>query len=419
MDFSQVAAEFQKLKAQYDTGALSEAEFKARLQDLMIQDEQGRWWMIGYETGQWYVHDGKKWVRARPPVAAPPATRPPLRLWLWAGAGIIGVVLLALLIPRIFPGAPSPTAILPTVTPVPPTTTSAPPTATPRPPTATPVPPTITSMPPTATSVPPTATPRPPTATSVLPTITPRPTLSVSPTQISDKDGMAMVYVPAGEFTMGSADGDPDASDAEKPQHKVYLDAFWIDRTEVTKEQYQKCVATDQCVAPGCSGTGQADHPVVCVSWQDAANYCAWAGRRLPTEAEWEKAARGLSTGSGGGRIYPWGNEPPNDKRCNFNNNVGDTTAVGNYPDGVSPYGALDMAGNVWEWTTDWYDEKYYAGSPVQNPTGPASGQARVVRGGSWQNLQRTIRAANRARLAPVGVVTSNVGFRCARGTSP
>jgi len=220
---------------------------------------------------------------------------------------------------------------------------------------------------------------------------------------------MTLVYVPAGEFLMGSADGDADAYDDEKPQHRVYLDAFWMDRTEVTKDQYQQCVAAGKCAAPSCRGTGQGNHPVVCVSWQDAADYCAWAGRRLPTEAEWEKAARGTD-----GRKYPWGNEAPDCNRLNYggcvNNN---TSAVGSYPKGASPYGALDMAGNVWEWVADWYDAKYYAGSSARNPTGPASGEYRVVRGGSWFGHQRGVRAAYRDRYLP-DYCNVNIGFRCA-----
>jgi formylglycine-generating enzyme required for sulfatase activity len=240
---------------------------------------------------------------------------------------------------------------------------------------------------------------------------------------VSPMDGMTLVYVPAGEFLMGSADSDGDADNDEKPQHRVYLDAFWMDRTEVTKDQYQQCVAAGKCAAPSCRGTGQGNHPVVCVSWQDAADYCTWAGRRLPTEAEWEKAARGTD-----GRKYPWGNQGVAGNLLNFcdsncgydwrDNSVNDgyreTAPVGSYPAGASSYGALDMAGNVWEWVGDWYDEKYYAGSPARNPTGPASGQARVVRGGSCSDGQGFVRAAVRYRYVP-DFRDVCVGFRCAR----
>ena len=200
--------------------------------------------------------------------------------------------------------------------------------------------------------------------------------MGIGSTMVSKRDSMTLVYVPAGEFLMGSTDADLDAKADENPQHKVTMDTFWIDRTEVAKDQYQKCVDAGKCAVPVCSGTGISDHPVVCVSWQDATNYCAWAGRRLPTEAEWEKAARGTD-----GRKYPWGNEAPDDKRLNYNANVGKTSAVGSYPSGASPYGALDMAGNVWEWVADWYDQNYYTSSPAQNPAGPDAGQFRVGAG--------------------------------------
>ncbi len=248
------------------------------------------------------------------------------------------------------------------------------------------------------------------------PTQTPRPSAQratsapgIGSTWTSPVGGMVLVYVPAGEFTMGSTDDDRDADDDEKPQHKVTLDAFWIDRTEVTKDQYQKCVAAGKCAAPSCSGTGQGNHPVVCVRWQDAADYCAWAGGRLPTEAEWEKAARGTD-----GRKYPWGNETPDCGLVNFSGCVGNTSAVGSYPSGASLYGTLDMAGNVWEWVADWYNESYYSGSPGRNPTGPTSGQYRVLRGGSWNNVQGDVRAAYRNWFVPGGWNVLD-GFRCAR----
>jgi formylglycine-generating enzyme required for sulfatase activity len=233
-----------------------------------------------------------------------------------------------------------------------------------------------------------------------------------------------IVEVPAGEFLMGSTDADSNAASDEKPQRKVYLDAFLIDRTEVTNAMYARCVQASACRPPNdvksskrssYYGNAQyANYPVVYVSWNDAQAYCKWAGSRLPTEAEWEKAARGPSTGSGGGRIYPWGNEPPDAQRSNFAGKAGDTTPVGAYPVGASPYGALDMAGNVWEWVADWYDEKYYASMPARNPQGPGSGQNRVRRGGSWYYPQSYVRAANRTSNGP-GLVDDGVGFRCAR----
>lgn len=211
---------------------------------------------------------------------------------------------------------------------------------------------------------------------------------------------------------MGNGDAGPAAESDEKPQHTVYLDAFWIDRTEVTNAMYAQCVQTGKCSAPAHSrryGLPEyANHPALGVSWNQAQEYCAWAGRRLPTEAEWEKAARGTD-----GRLYPWGNDAPDASRLNFNHLVDDTTEVGKYPAGASPYGALDMAGNVWEWVADGYDENYYAESPAKNPTGGNSANQRVLRGGSWNNEAPNVRAANRFWAFPGRNDTD--GFRCAR----
>ena len=227
------------------------------------------------------------------------------------------------------------------------------------------------------------------------------------------------VSVPAGEFLMGSTDADGMANADEKPQHKVYLEAFQIDRTEVTNAMYAKCAQAGKCQAPSSSRSNTRDsyygnpkfdnYPVTNVSWTDAQAYCAWADARLPTEAEWEKAARGAD-----GRIYPWGNDPADAQRCNFNSNVKDATPVGAYPAGASPYGALDMAGNVWEWVADWYQEAYYASSPARNPAGPSSGDTRVLRGGSWDNGGGGVRAAYRFGVNPDFGLGSS-GFRCAR----
>jgi formylglycine-generating enzyme required for sulfatase activity len=228
-------------------------------------------------------------------------------------------------------------------------------------------------------------------------------------TRFDGVDGALYVRVPAGEFRMGSSSSDSEAVNDEKPQHVVYLDEFWIMQTETTSAQYQQCVDAGRCRALSCSGAARGDHPVMCVSWQDATDYCAWGGGRLPTEAEWEKAARGTD-----GRKYPWGNDAPTDRRLNYNMNIRDTTPVGSYPTGASPYGALDMAGNVWEWVADWYEEKYYASSPARNPQGPASGQYRVLRGGSWYNAQQNVHAAYRNRGVPEFRLDA-LGFRCAR----
>lgn len=265
----------------------------------------------------------------------------------------------------------------------------------------------------------PTDTLRPTATTTPKPTDTPRPiaisTLGIGSTKISPIDGAAMMYVPAGDFTMGSNDGGSD----EKPVHTVYLDAFWIDKFEVTNALYKKCVDADKCLPPNNTssytrssyyGNSQFNnYPVIYVSWDDANKYCTWTGKKLPTEAQWEKAARGTD-----GRIYPWGNAFDGAKLNSWDSNPrpGDTTAVGSYPSGASPYGAMDMAGNVWEWVADWYSSSYYTSSR-NNPTGPSSGQYHVVRGGSWLNPSDTVRGAVRHLNTPDSR-SSLLGFRCA-----
>jgi formylglycine-generating enzyme required for sulfatase activity len=234
-------------------------------------------------------------------------------------------------------------------------------------------------------------------------------------TMVSKKDGMVLVYVPAGEFSMGSDNGNSD----EKPVHKVTLDAFWIDQTEVTNAMYAKCVADGgACPPPSATRSEMRDdyygvsefdnYPVVYVNWSQANTYCSWAKRRLPTEAEWEKAARGMD-----GSTYPWGNNAPNVNLLNYNSNVGDTTMVGKYPNGKSFYGAYDMAGNVWEWVNDWYGKTYYKNSPASNPLGPDTDVYRVYRGGSWKGDYNSVRSAYRYGSGPSGT-SDEIGFRCA-----
>jgi serine/threonine-protein kinase len=228
---------------------------------------------------------------------------------------------------------------------------------------------------------------------------------------------MVMVYVPAGEFLMGSTGAGWRNDDDEQPQHTVYLDAFWIDRTEVTNNQYQKCVEAGACTAPEESksrtyygNTIFDEYPVLYVDWNQASAYCQWAGARLPTEAQWEKAARGTE-----GRSYPWGNSGPDDNKVNFNCSqcVGYTSQVGSYPDGASPYGALDMAGNASEWVADFYDRWYYTNSLASNPKGPDSGAFKVQRGGSWRDYAGDIRAADRGLSDPSNT-SDKIGIRCA-----
>jgi eukaryotic-like serine/threonine-protein kinase len=250
-------------------------------------------------------------------------------------------------------------------------------------------------------------------------TITKSPAPAIGPTQISQLDGMIMLYIPSGEFTMGSDQGWPE----QKPVHMVKLDEFWIDQTEVTNGMYALCVKSGKCRSPKQINSNMRPsyyndltydpYPVIFVTWTDANNYCKWAGKRLPSEAEWEKAARGTD-----GRVYPWGNITPNKSLANFNMDIGDTQPVGSYPKGQSPYGALDMAGNVQEWVNDWYGPTYYVSSPKENPPGPANGNFRMLRGGSWFYNEFYNRSAYRNSLVPNGSAY-DVGFRCAAGQNP
>ena len=200
---------------------------------------------------------------------------------------------------------------------------------------------------------------------------------------VNAKDGAVMVWVPAGDFQMGCPVGQ--GFTEEQPQHKVTLDGFWIYRDVVTVAQYRKfCTATNRKMPEAPTWGWKEDHPVVNVNWADAKAYCTWAGMQLPTEAQWEKAARGAE-----GRVYPWGNAWDATKCGNgTNSGVKDTPfsahSVGSFPAGASPYGCLDMVGSVWQWCADWYDADYYAKSPAANPTGPATGTLRVLRGASW-----------------------------------
>jgi formylglycine-generating enzyme required for sulfatase activity len=243
-----------------------------------------------------------------------------------------------------------------------------------------------------------------------------------------------MVCVPAGEFIMGSSDADPDAQDDEKPQHTVTLDAFWIDRTEVTNDRYRQCVAAGACVAPEpCDWAeltyldgNKGAYPVECVDWNAADAYCRWAGAHLPTEAQWEKAARGID-----GRHFPWGNDFDGSKANYCDRNCGydwkDTggddghfwvAPVGSFPSGASPYGALDMAGNAWEWTADYYDAGYYAASPDRNPTGPDEGYRKTLRGGASGHPAARIRTTDRFYYG-IKEKGSSWGFRCALLAQP
>jgi iron(II)-dependent oxidoreductase len=218
-----------------------------------------------------------------------------------------------------------------------------------------------------------------------------------------------MVLVAAGEFWMGSDNGDPD----ERPRHRIYLDAYHIDTYEVTNAEYERFVDATREPAPGYwtdARFNEPRQPVVGVTWEDADTYCRWAGKRLPTEAEWEKAARGTD-----GRVYPWGDQWDASRANSNESHPGKPAPVGSYPTGVSPYGAHDMAGNVWQWVADWYDKDYYGRSPERNPKGPDSGTYRVLRGGSWSFDPVLLRTTFRYTFTPFNRYDS-IGIRCARG---
>jgi eukaryotic-like serine/threonine-protein kinase len=284
----------------------------------------------------------------------------------------------------------------------------------------------------TDTPEPPTSTPRPPTETpsaqgeeggeGAQPTETRAPLATRTEVailyqdgdvQVRQSDGMPMVYISEGTFVMGTNDSRVDM----KPAHEVLLNAYWIDQYEVSNSQYARCVAAGACSEPldVDSNTREdyytkpefANFPVVHVSWHMADAYCRWAGGRLPTEAEWEKAARGTDQ-----RLYPWGDNSPTRYLLNYADLIADTTEVGSYPDGRSPYGMFDMAGNVREWIADWYDKDYYQYSPYENPTGPSDGDTRGIRGGAFNSDVNSVRTSYRMLGYPQNS-GGHIGFRC------
>jgi formylglycine-generating enzyme required for sulfatase activity len=290
----------------------------------------------------------------------------------------------------------------------------------------------------TQTPLPPAEAVNPTQVPVILPSILPTQTLTaiLSPTpfqiitKVAAKDGMTLLFIPAGEFKMGSSRvEDPLTLAEETPQHSVSLDAYWIDQTEVTNRQYAACVADNACTKPQSGGSLShndyyqnskfSGYPVIFVTWGQASAYCAWAGRRLPSEAEWEKAARGVD-----GRIYPWGNlfDGTQANYCDINcvdgwkdshydDGYTDTSPVGEYPGGASVYGAFDMAGNVYEWVADWYGP--YSRTSQANPAGPASGQEHMIRGGSWGDDLAHVRTAVRSHIGDMNYAANFIGFRC------
>jgi formylglycine-generating enzyme required for sulfatase activity len=298
----------------------------------------------------------------------------------------------------------------------------------------------------------PTNTPAAGSIFTPLPTATLVPTPTTLPEEITDAKGTKMRLVPAGEFTMGSTEDRYRSDDSEKPLHSVYLNAFWMDQTEVTNAMFGQFIAASGWQTevektgkshvynryygnsingevrgadwqhphgPNSNLAGFSIHPVTQVSWNDAQAYCAWRGARLPTEAEWEKAARGTDQ-----RTFPWGNQKPSgillnwDADKNENDGYQFTAPVGHYPGGASPYGIYDLVGNVLEWTADWYDSKYYESSLGRNPSGPASGDKRVLRGGAWSDEYYYLRSTYRFGEDPT-FANDEIGFRCARSSAP
>jgi eukaryotic-like serine/threonine-protein kinase len=220
-----------------------------------------------------------------------------------------------------------------------------------------------------------------------------------------------MVQVPAGDFDMGCKEDVDDAcADDEKPLHTLSISGFEIDRTEVTQAQYAACMSAGKCDAPSCDWNCDAqDFPASCVTWTQAHAYCEWAGKRLPTEAEWEKAARGTESFK-----YPWGNDEPDCSLANMTGCNSGALAVGSLAAGASPYGALDMAGNMVELVADWYDEAYYASSPAADPPGPKDGKRYVGRGGGFKSKAEFLRTSKRDWYDTTDAGAS-LGFRCAR----
>ncbi len=233
-----------------------------------------------------------------------------------------------------------------------------------------------------------------------------------------DFDLIPMLKVPTGEFKRGNPNGFPD----ERFEQTVFLNDYYIDQYEVTNRQYEGCVSAGQCKLPRLprsvnfaqyyAGSDYGNFPVIWISWQDARNYCEFRGKRLPTEAEWEAAARGAQA-----TLYPWGNQEPTTE-ANFNYSQRDVASVGSFPADVSGYGAFDMGGNVREWVADWYQWDYYLSAPAQNPVGPVAGVTKVLRGGSWNDIATYLRSTVRKNFLPDSF-DGNLGFRCASSNFP
>lgn len=266
---------------------------------------------------------------------------------------------------------------------------------------------------------------------TIIPTVTVVPTQETLAIRVSQVNGMPQAYIPEGTLHMGGYDAR--AAKDEFPAHDVKIDAFWIDQLEVTNAMYQLCVNAGACRPPQSIRSARRDayynniefkdYPVVYVTWEQAMTYCTWTGGRLPTEAEWERAARGDDL-----RTFPWGEDKPDERFANFNMLVTDTSRAGSYPLGASPFGVLDMAGNVAEWTNDIYGPTFYASAEAMlNPVGPVSSSSlmRVVRGGSLGDAEINIRVSKRSSVLGsninslptttefLGDFSPRIGFRC------
>jgi formylglycine-generating enzyme required for sulfatase activity len=241
---------------------------------------------------------------------------------------------------------------------------------------------------------------------------------------VTGKDGAPLVLIPAGEFLMGTLLSNRDGGKDEYPARQVFLDAFYLDVYEITNARYLSFIQATGHRAPehprdktltlwqgGTVPEAFSDHPVVNVDWDDAHAYCAWAGRRLPTEAEWERAARGPT-----GRRFPWGDAEPTRLLANYLNqwrNGGGLEPVGSHPKGAGPEGVQDLQGNVWEWVADWYDPRYYEKGPSRNPQGASHGRRKVIRGSGWESEAPLLRSAHRLSSDPKNR-NHSLGFRCA-----
>jgi formylglycine-generating enzyme required for sulfatase activity len=437
VDFKSMEQRYSAWRLLHESGDLSHEEFERRLAGMIGHDADGAEWRIDAETGRWLRREGSDWVADEPPTRKKPRTKrrkkprqeprvtPGAWLranWGWLAVSAVGVVfvVVAVLVYRLI-GETRVVGQRPT------TAAQSGPGETPGGPTAAPV----------DINLPPTPTPKP--------TPIPEP-------KITDQ-GSPMILIAAGAFRMGSTEDEIDAAydlcrtrfderekceqqefEVEAPPHQVTLDSYYIDRYEVTNDQFAEFLNEKDNKTEGGApwldasdpevrieregGSWQAlpkygDHPVTEVTWYAAKAYCNWRGARLPTEAEWEKAAR-WDPKTGQVSYYPWGDQPPTPSLANYLSIVGGTASVGSFPSGASPSGVEDMAGNVFEWVFDWFDPDYYAQGDMVNPQGPDDGVKKVIRGGSWGDYAFLLHAANRGALTP-NAGFNFIGFRCAK----